>query len=387
MKLIPHKVAQLLAAGFALAVSGGSGAAAFLLPTPENNTYATYGTYTDALGTSRDAIMMNGIPIAFKYDNFWSYSAHVLDAIQADTNPTNFLPVATFGTYDFSVGTGNIAVNITTNAGGATNVNPNGSGVNFQDPVNLGSSNTDKGWTGVWGGNTQTYVETPVSGQSYSDPASLQGGTTTVGNLLTYLNTLIPNASVPVLYADYNQTGNADSLWLSGMVQIWDSTQTTMKAEWNLDAINGSGLNINAPAFNFGTINFYGTTAACTAAGPYDPVTGTGCAGVTTNGDAYTKLNHNKGSGKPDFFAYAPDMDLSQFLGSDLFVVTFNLGCIPGGAGPLGGTGSLGCNTNGGEEFGIVGAVTTTSQVPEPGALALLGVGLLGLAYSRRRIA
>lgn len=391
-------IATLLGA-LGLAISSPASAATtnlFILPTVQNTASlpmpVTQGTYQDANGVLRPALIMNGIPIAFKYEDYWSYSAPLLDAIQTK-NPT-WLPTATFGTYDFSVGTGTIAVNLTTNAGGATNVNPNGSGVNFQDPVDLSSSDPVQGWTGVWGGNTQSYTDQPVSSKSYSDPASAQGGTSTVGEMLTYLHTLDPLANIPVFYADYNQTGSGDSLFVSAKVEIWDSTQTILRtsATWNLDRTTNGVLDINAPTFNYGVLNFYGTTAACNAAGPYDIYTGTGCAGVTANGDAYSSLDHNKGSGKPDFLVYSPDMDLSKFDPSDLFVFTVNVGNIPGGQSCLDNpattnkTENIGCNTNGGEEFGIVGAFAPNNHnVPEPAPLALVSAGLGALAWVSRR--
>lgn len=379
MKFVSVAIAAMLGSMSAIAAPTP---ASFVLPTPENNVNATYGLYPDATGTLRYAILMDGIPVAFKYDDFWSYSAKILDSIQT-VNPT-LLPVATFGTYSFSTGTGVIVANLSSVAGGAKNDG------GLQDPVNLsGGGDGVTGWVCQWGDTTQacsTYAPTLDPSRSYSHPASAEGTTTTVGELLAMLQSLNPAYTIPVLYADYNQTGGGDSLFMSAKVEIKDLSGNVV-ASWNLDALGGSGWNQNAPTYNFGSILF-DDAASCAAAGLWNPVTGTGCAGVTTSGLKYTG-EHNKGSGQPDFMAYAPTMDLTLFDKNYLFVATVNLGCNPEGVNAglvdpkTGAQTTQGCNTNGYEEFGIAGGVGRS--VPEPGSLALLGLGLAAAGFVGRR--
>ena len=395
MKLNIRKTRSLIAAligACGVAVSGGASAVdPFVLPTPENNVNATYGVYVDAVGVLREAILMNGIPIAFKYDDFWSYSGPLLEEIQT-VSPT-LIPEATFGSYSFSTGTGVIDINLTSTAIGATNevsLPPPGPAGNLivQDPAELDNGNTVGGWTCNWGGTTQSCTFWDQGGvlmSSYTAPEGDVNGVTTVGDLLTYLQSIDPTYTIPLIYADYNQTGSGDSLWFSAQVQIIDPLTGLPVAAWQLDAElppNNTWDQMD-PTYNFGKISFLGDGVSC-AADPWSPATGEGCAGVTTNGDEYVNLEHNKGSGSADFMVFAPTMDLSLYDPSFLWVITGNLGCIPNITSPLIPGTTLGCNTNGAEEFGIMGGVGVT-QVPAPGALALLGLGLGLLGWRIRR--
>lgn len=368
----------------AAAASGGAGAASFVLPTPENNTNATYGMYLDASGVLREAILMDGIPIAFKYDDFWSYSGKILESIQ--TVNSTLIPTDDFGTYDFSTGTGVILVNLSSVAGGATN------DFNLQDPVNLGGSGDNvTGWTCEWGGDPQwcNIWDPTLSKQSYSDPAADQGTTSTVGELLAALQSMDPDWTIPLIYADYNQTGAGDSLFMSAQVRIIDDKGTADPSDdvvvgfWQLDSLTNNTWDQNAPTYNYGDITFT-DAATCASIGAWDPLTGEGCAGVTTSGLTYTG-SHNLGSGKADFMAFAPDMDLSLFNPNFLWVATVNLGCNPVGVTDGLADTTQGCNTNGFEEFGIIGGIGPSRQVPEPSTLALLGLGLAAAGFGMRR--
>lgn len=166
---------------------------------------------------------------------------------------------------------------------------------------------------------------------------------------MNYLHDFNPYNNTPFFYMDLLQDGIEPSFFLNGEVSIVDPDDGSIEHVWALDNVtqdDDGDYDDDAYTLAFGEIGFTGTS-----------------------GTDYL-VNHNQGSGKVDFIAFAPTMDLSLFNPDDLFVVHFNMEGL--NAGP--------------EEIMLTGATSTTRPVPEPATMFLLGTGLIGLAgFSKKK--
>jgi hypothetical protein len=274
--------------------------------------------------------VVDGIPVAIQYDDFVSYSNQILRTIQNE-NPS-VLPVAIYGEYDFSTGSGGLDVVLYTFNQAQDNIGVGpGDAFTFQAPIQNSNTST---FSGSWG-NGDASVNGPV----------------TVGQVLAYLQAFDPANSVPVFYMDLNQTGNEASLNFSGKVELIDE-EGVIQHTWAMDTILQPGD------------GDYDLAARALAAGEIGPLVG-------TSGTNYGTVNHNLGSGKADFIAFAPTMDLTLFDPNWQFVTYFDM---------------TGLN-DGPEEIFMTGGIGVNVPIPEPATIIFLGTGLLWLGvYGRRKM-
>lgn len=271
--------------------------------------------------------VVGGIGTALPYDDFWSYSGAILAEIQQET--PELLPEAIYGDFSFSTGTGTLDVLLYTGSQGANNQNVGpGDAFDFEDPaVNQGGGTTT--YEGFWGRGDQA------------------NGPVTVGQVLDYLHAFDPQNNIPVFMMDLNQTGSNPELSFVGEVLLLDPDTMDPVHLWAFDH----------------------TTQAGDGAFDVDSLVWT--AGLIDLPEPYDDVNLSLGSGRIDFIAFAPTMDLSGYDENLLFVSHFKMGNL----------------NDGFEEIYLTGRYSVNDTViPEPGTMLLLGSGLLALGfYGRRR--
>lgn len=345
-----------LVAGTLLALSGAptTVSAALLLPEVEscgsfiqaslsgglNNLQCLKGTVTG------DTANTSGTYIASYHDEFLSYSIEALETIQKKSPA--LLPIATYGDWSKLVsGSGQLDIGVMIKASGSGVLNNDDP---FPDAV---SSNTsDPIYVRTWGGDTGT--DTNDQGADPNDPVL------TVAEVVAWLSP----EKIPVFYfdlADPQSQANAD-LYFIGQIYVTNADGTQVLDTWAMDNVfNGS---------YDGTQQTASTDPAAVLAPKNVPVyiPGSNCSHPTLGLDWCT-ITNSRGSGSPEFIAYAPQMDLSPYAkDGNLFWGNFKISA----------TGAAD------EEIYLTKRVGTTTTVPEPDVLGLLGLGLVGLGLSRR---
>lgn len=321
-----NKITRMLrAASFASAfVVACSGAQALTLPAVTNCGYG--GSLSNLLCYEPSPGVK--IYVASQHDEFISYS---VNALQTLTNSFGYTGLSEWSKMP-SFGSGQIVKLFTFNESSNTPFpeSTDGTGDN-QAPAPDGDQTlkNDGLYFGEW----------PV------------GSVVTVGDLQEFLG---KSLFTPIFNFDLNNGGD---LLLNGQLQVRTAGGATVDTFAFDNVFNGAYDQSSFVAAQ-DTVTVQWTDFANTSKG-CNPITGL-CT---------MEVDNNTGSGKPDFFAYAPTFDLRDFAPTDRLYFALRMSGLDGG----------------GEELALTNLLTPPgTNVPEPGVLVLLAIGLAGVSAARR---
>lgn len=334
-------------------------------------------------GTAQAALDLTGAGYV-TYDDANSYALQVEGVIAGSTGPGSLYYV------NSTPGAIKDLIVVATGAdGGPVNTNPAGMDDALSTPSGVSGSNY---FSDIWN-STLTAFTTFLNGESpifFFNNNQTNSGASTDQNLAVWAQISLTGDGLNTLYLTFSNLSNDYALFTEGGGGVFLGTA----GGFTVGGIDATAASLPDPLAGsnvdpVGTDYVLSGGAICLDAASV-PISCSSPGAVTG------PINNNLGANQA---AYAIDVPtLNDFLAAWLsggfagytdIHIELQMGCDPDTIGTSGGTAGtgdcVGRDLNNGYEQLFIGTSTTVTQVPEPGILGLLALGLLGLAATTRR--
>lgn len=338
-------------------------------------------------GPAQAALDLTGVAYV-TYDDANSYALQISGVVVGSTGPGSpFYVNSTPGAIK------DLIVVAAGASGGPVNTNVAGMDNALSTPTGVSGSNY---FSGIWNSTLAAFkgflgIENPLF---FFNNNQVNSGASTNQQVAVWAQVSVTGATVATQYLTFSNLGSPYALFTEGGGGIGNGTA----GGFTTAGINASAASLPDPfaGSNAGTDYVLSggaiclSTAAATGAPFFVPLnTAVSCTSLVPHGAA---IDNNLGANQAAYALDAPALNtfLANWNSASGYTdihVELRFGCDPltAGGGTAGVGDCIGRDANNGFEQLFIGTSTSVTQVPEPGILGLLALGMLGFAATARR--